>query len=90
MSKYQALYNAMGRSFKWRDTSKEGFIFKWYDNNRNSSLEQRKARAAEIYEKLKHIPYVEKVVVRIAKSPYCRGGLPVRDYDKICVYVKRF
>lgn len=87
MSKYDAIRAIMGGVEVFNDTSKTGRILKWYSDDSELPKKEREAQAKAIFEKLQHLPYVQKVQVRNAQTT--RYGVTYYDYDKICVYIDR-
>ena len=99
-SKYNALRVFMGSTEMWNDKSKNGRILKWNSSTMGATLKERKAQAAELFEGLRLLGYVQKVEVRNAKSSSVHyvgvgngtdgGAYLVNEYDvddKITVYI---
>ena len=93
MSKYDLLIAAMGSKPLFNDKVKNGRVLKWEADTMGAALAERKAAAEAKMTALKHIPYVQKVVIRnsTVSSGRFMGdewvGYTDEDYDKICVYI---
>jgi len=93
MSKYDLLIAAMGSKPLFNDKVKNGRVLKWYADTMGATLVERQLAGKAKMNALKHIPYVQKVVIR---NSTVSGGRFMGDewvsytdddYDKICVYI---